>query len=248
MTPLYQILHVSFVFQALSIEKVIQRPIALNDGHPSFHVPRQWGKYPLTSCTFLHSRSKKKALPLRSVEIRECKIGIIFDPLSSFHGSDENDNTRMRRVLDIISNYICRDDVTPLIIHHEGKRSTEGGSYASRGASAVSDWAGAHLSLTWATGNGSRGIRAEWVKTRDFPSPGSIMLRRGQDGAFEKIQDRVSRAAPTQEIIRILREMGGRSDSKMALVRKVMAELHVSRGTGVRAIDKALSHRAQLWP
>ena len=74
------------------------------------------------------------------------------------------------------------------------------------------------------------------------------MLRRGQDGAFEKIQDRVSRAAPTQEIIRILREMGGRSDSKMALVRKVMAELHVSRGTGVRAIDKALSHRAQLWP
>ena len=131
------------------------------------------------------------------------------------------------------------------MIHHHGKGDKDkGDTYSSRGASAVSDWAGAHLSLTWSKGKAKKGlIRAAWVKSRDFAPPDSIDLRRGQDGRFERVQDEGSRAATPEEVVRILRDTGGTTKSKEALATKIMEKLEVSRGTAHKAIDKALHQR-----
>lgn len=183
-------------------------------------------------------------------KIEELKIEVaIFDPLSSYHGADENDNAQMRLVLDFILTFICNgSNVTPVIIHHHGKGNRErSGSYQSRGASAVSDWAGAHLSLTWAKGKKGL-VKADWVKLRDFPRPDPITLRRGQDGRFQKVEENKSGAVPVQDVRVLLESMGGRSQSKEELVRQILKDLKVSRGTALKAIDdaekKGLIHKA----
>jgi archaellum biogenesis ATPase FlaH len=166
---------------------------------------------------------------------------VIFDPLSSYHEADENDNSRMRRVLDVISTYICEDfQVTPVVVHHHGKAGKEmKGSYRSRGASAISDWAGAHLALTW--NNIKTGlVKAEWVKCRDSTKPKPILIRRGQDGRFEKIDEDKTSAVSTKDVVRILREMDCRSESKEALVKRIKEDRNVSRGTAIKAVDLAL--------
>ena len=74
------------------------------------------------------------------------KIGVIgFDPLVSVHESNENDNTEMQRVMDILVSVVAETRAAGLAIHHTSKPdkassdSYAGNVNAVRGASAIKD-------------------------------------------------------------------------------------------------------------
>lgn len=66
---------------------------------------------------------------------------VIFDPLISYHGQDENDNAAMRRSLDRVTKFMGQTGAAVCIVHHRGKDGSKGG----RGASAIRDWCDAEL-------------------------------------------------------------------------------------------------------
>lgn len=74
-----------------------------------------------------------------SVDSNDIDI-LVIDPLISFHSEDENSNDQMRRLLDKVSLLTEEIGVTPLLIHHHGKFSTDSGAGGGRGASAIGDW------------------------------------------------------------------------------------------------------------
>jgi hypothetical protein len=74
------------------------------------------------------------------------KIGVIgFDPLVSVHESNENDNTEMQRVMDILVSVVAETKAAGLAIHHTSKPDKAasdgyaGNVNAVRGASAIKD-------------------------------------------------------------------------------------------------------------
>lgn len=67
---------------------------------------------------------------------------IIFDVLKVLHGSEENDNTAMHKVMDKITRMTTALNCQAIVVHHEGKADTGGGSLKkrARGASAIGGW------------------------------------------------------------------------------------------------------------
>ena len=85
-------------------------------------------------------------LPFLLKFVVENKIGIIvFDPLVSVHESNENDNTEMQRVMDILVSIVAETKAAGLVIHHTSKPDRAsadgyaGNVNAVRGASAIKD-------------------------------------------------------------------------------------------------------------
>lgn len=75
-------------------------------------------------------------------DIEECRPDlVIFDPLSTFHNSNENDEQEMSRVFDCFSKIRNKFKVGVLIIHHIGKPSLapRNGSHQLRGSSTIGD-------------------------------------------------------------------------------------------------------------
>ena len=97
---------------------------------------------------------------------------IVVDPLISFHGRDENSNDKMRKVLDILTSF-CRDmNVTPLVVHHEGKMENGTDQGGGRGASAIGDWS----PNTWKLSKNSKEFIFSAKKARNFELPDDIKL------------------------------------------------------------------------
>ena len=71
----------------------------------------------------------------------------ILDPLVALHEADENSNSAMRWVLDLLSPFQEETGCAFIIAHHEPK-APENNSAASRGASAIRDWCRTMLRLT----------------------------------------------------------------------------------------------------
>lgn len=85
-------------------------------------------------------------LPFLLNYVRENNIGVVvFDPLVSVHESNENDNTEMQRVMDILVSVVAKTKAAGLGIHHTSKPDKAasdgyaGNVNAVRGASAIKD-------------------------------------------------------------------------------------------------------------
>ncbi len=73
---------------------------------------------------------------------------ICIDPLSTYNRNDENDNSKMRLLLDDFSKLCDELKVTPCVIHHIGKSYSGKKALHSRGASAIDDWAANIIGLS----------------------------------------------------------------------------------------------------
>lgn len=85
-------------------------------------------------------------LPFLIKYVKENNIGVtVFDPLVSVHESNENDNTEMQRVMDILVSVVAETKAAGLGIHHTSKPDRAasdgyaGNVNAVRGASAIKD-------------------------------------------------------------------------------------------------------------
>lgn len=86
--------------------------------------------------------------------VRKQGIGcIVFDPFVSLHGSNENDNTEMQAVMDVLTAMAAELRVSILLVHHTAKpQMASADGYAGnvnsiRGASAIKDAARAALTM-----------------------------------------------------------------------------------------------------
>ena len=66
---------------------------------------------------------------------------VVYDPLSSLHQENENNNTNMRWIMDNLTEINRRTKTTTIVMHHYGKPGKEesGANYRTRGASSIRD-------------------------------------------------------------------------------------------------------------
>lgn len=111
---------------------------------------------------------------------------VFFDPLISYHTENENDNVKMRTVLDAFTHVTKESGAAVILIHHFGKPSEtmRGNDYRIRGAQAIRDWADTAIAITAVknldTDNHAY-RRLEFIKIREGPYHPPLMLKRDEN-------------------------------------------------------------------
>lgn len=158
---------------------------------------------------------------------------LVIDPLISFHSEDENSNDQMRRLLDKVSLLTEEIGVTPLLIHHHGKFSTDSGAGGGRGASAIGDWSPNTWELSFKKKDKQYSLQHN--KARNFTIQDTLTLElvslRFRATGSKKITNEI------QLVTTALHNLGGKVSSKDKLKTEIQA-VHVNLNPG----QKALSH------
>jgi archaellum biogenesis ATPase FlaH len=181
-----------------------------------------------------------------SVDTNKINI-LVIDPLISFHSEDENSNDQMRRLLDKVSLLTEEIGVTPLLIHHHGKFSTDSGAGGGRGASAIGDWSPNTWELSFQKKDKQYSLQHN--KARNFTIQDKLTLElvnlRFRAVGSKKVADEV------QYVVTALKNLGGKASSKEELKKEVMAVYANMNHGGVKAhgsaanyIDKAVKEGA----
>lgn len=162
----------------------------------------------------------------------------ILDPLVAIHDADENSNSAMRRVLDLLAPFQEETGCTFLIAHHEPKNA-ETNSAASRGASAIRDWCRTMLRLT--SHGKDNDNTAKHTLALDKANYGgtvwSLSLERKQDSYIFTVSEEGT-LTPMQ-----VWEVVGLGEPWYSDVLKELTERYsVSETTAGRAIKKAIEH------
>jgi len=66
---------------------------------------------------------------------------LILDVMRVLHGSDENDNTEMQKIIDVLNHIQEKTGASICLIHHDNKREDATLTERARGASAIAGWA-----------------------------------------------------------------------------------------------------------
>lgn len=91
--------------------------------------------------------------------IRDNGIGlVVFDTLSKIHTGEENSNTEMTKVMDLLLDFIEKLKITIILIHHHNKGKDNEGIGKGRGASAIADNCASYLEVKSKTIKNDMGI------------------------------------------------------------------------------------------
>ncbi len=183
---------------------------------------------------------------------------VILDPLVSYHLCDENDNAKMRAVLELLSNIQDATQATFLVVHHAGKGNVvASGAEGSRGASSIGGWTAVDINFAMmpfkkraskknddefdfneapTQEDLSREFLLTFGKVRNFVGSSPIKLRRNEFLIMEVVEEKkVVRRSPDDEkvqvVVEVLREMGGRVDKQKDLVVEVGLKINKSEPT-----------------
>jgi len=66
---------------------------------------------------------------------------LILDVMRVLHGAEENDNTEMQKVIDVLNHIQTETNASICLIHHDNKRDDATLTERARGASAIAGWA-----------------------------------------------------------------------------------------------------------
>ncbi len=170
---------------------------------------------------------------------------VIFDPLISFLGADENDNQEVDEALQRLIEWQKKTNVTCILVHHIGKNE---GDLDGRGASAIRAKADTLIAFTRDPKRQIRGdrhatvITGHFQKIRHARDGFSIDFRR-DDGGFRLLPMQVDGTAANQSaenVISVLKSMGGACGTAMELKSAVAEAYAVSQRTSERWIAEAL--------
>jgi RecA-family ATPase len=92
----------------------------------------------------------------------------------------------MRRVLDVLTKVCIANHMVPIIVHHKGKGDIDG-TYSSRGASAISDWASTIINLSKKKLNDEPTIQITNSKARSFETFSSFNIKMTMNFGFDCI-------------------------------------------------------------
>jgi hypothetical protein len=141
---------------------------------------------------------------------------IIYDPLTSLHSVNENDNVQMRKILDNVTEINRKLGTTASIVHHFGK-PTENSitAHRTRGASSIRDWADTLVALTRKKHEHKILRLLEFIKVRNGPEPKPILLERDEHFLHHPTDDDV--LCPPEKVKAILEALGGRVEGQKRL-------------------------------
>lgn len=169
---------------------------------------------------------------------------LIIDPLISFHNLDENSNDQMRKLLDQVSLLAEEVHVSPLLIHHHGKFSTDSGAGGGRGASAIGDWSPNTWELSFHKQNKQYSFQHN--KARNFMIQEKVTLELDHL-RFKKVGSK-TQTTNIQYVLIALQNLGGTANSKKVLkdkVTEVYASLNngetIAHTTAASYIDQAIA-------
>ncbi|WP_300461284.1 AAA family ATPase [Desulfobacula sp.] len=164
---------------------------------------------------------------------------LVIDPLISFTGaSDENNSADMRPALDAIDRVCKQVKCTPIVIHHDKK---DGDNY--RGSTAINDWTRNRISLkrefiaenriTDIDVNGKVTgqrvaqipvIRVRHEKSNNFKMFDPFLIRMTRHLHFERVEEQMTpeEAEKANTVTQALTDMGGYAESTNALANVYM--------------------------
>jgi hypothetical protein len=160
------------------------------------------------------------------VDFHEADI-LVIDPLISFHNLDENSNDQMRRLLDQVSLLAEEVHVSPLLIHHHGKMSTDSGAGGGRGASAIGDWSPNTWELSFQKKSKQYILQHNKARNYMLQEPLTLELDHLR---FKKVGS-VTQTTNVQYVTIAITNLGGVASSKKVLKDKV-AEVYASMNQG----------------
>jgi hypothetical protein len=159
---------------------------------------------------------------------------LILDPLTSYHSEDENDNIKMRKVLDRITfSLIETAKVAVILIHHSAKKED-----GLRGASSIRDWATGVLILSQEKKDQEL-IHVTHNKSRNFKKVPLFSLRMTPGFQFERVITENDQDEDLADVTEALESLGGWVGSQKALIQAVKKRIGQSDATARRAIEKA---------
>jgi KaiC/GvpD/RAD55 family RecA-like ATPase len=165
---------------------------------------------------------------------------IIWDPLTSLHSVNENDNVLIRNVLDSITEINRKADVTSILIHHFGKpHEGQDNAHRTRGASSIRDWADTLITITRKPHEQRTLRKLDFIKVRNGPEPKPLLLKRDDDYFIHTVAEEDVLCPPTK-VAQILERLGGRVEGKMNLKEAIMEEVKCGEKTARNAIGLAI--------
>jgi 5S rRNA maturation endonuclease (ribonuclease M5) len=144
---------------------------------------------------------------------------VIYDCLSNIHSANENDNIKMREVLDILSDIDVKCNTSSILIHHFGKEQDSDNPRPNisriRGASSLQDWASTIMSFAYTPNKEHKPIfELRVLKLREGPlhkwqSP--LYFERDEFFICHPIEDPC--ACTPKQVRELLEKLGGSAGS-----------------------------------
>jgi archaellum biogenesis ATPase FlaH len=172
--------------------------------------------------------------------IKMCQAEVVIvDPLSSYHGQDnESGNAEMRQSLDLLTAICDQVGCVPIVVHHAGKGGIEK-EIGGRGATSIGDWAANILLLEQdRLEDGEAIIKIHHRKARNFELVPDFYLRRTKTLDF-LLEDRSSHEL--KKIVEVLSENGGTCCGQNKLCKLLEDAANWSSGKSKNLIKKAVS-------
>jgi len=165
---------------------------------------------------------------------------VIYDCLSNLHSANENDNIKMRNVMDVFKDINAAQRTAAIVIHHFGKPGSEGvapNKYRVRGATAITDWADCVFTYTNKPHEHKTLRYLENTKMRNAKEIKPILLER--NGNFlTTIVDEDTLCSP-QKVADILEVLGGEVEMQKHLVDAIVYETGCGQRSAVNFIYEA---------
>ena len=172
---------------------------------------------------------------------------VIYDCLSNLHSGNENDNVKMREILDVLSNINAKLKTSCILIHHFGKpgENPSANRYRIRGASSITDWPYTVVTITRKPHEEKELRRIEFTKVRDGATPKPFLVERNPETFIHKYTEEDT-LVPPQVVADTLEGLGCVVDSQRDLVQAIVRERNCGEKTARAAIGKAVEMRQIL--
>jgi hypothetical protein len=172
-------------------------------------------------------------------------VVMIYDCLSNLHTANENDNVKMREVLDILTDFNAELGTACIVIHHFGKPGENfiENFYRIRGASSIMDWAYTVITFTKKPHEEKTLRKLEFVKVRDGRQPKPFLVERDPDTFLCRYYDEESLVSPTMVRMILENDFNGTVDRQRDLVRALMDKAQCCDRTAAAAIRRAVEFK-----
>jgi 5S rRNA maturation endonuclease (ribonuclease M5) len=182
-----------------------------------------------------------RAKLLQKVKELGCEV-IIYDCLSNLHNANENDNIKMREVLDVLTDINAELKTSCIVIHHFGKPGELGldTHYRVRGASAIMDWAYTVITLTRKPHEEKTLRKIQFAKVRDGKEPKPFYIERDDETFLHRFYDEDSLVPPALVKQILSEQFNGYVDRQKELMKAIMKEAKCSDRTAKAGIRQAV--------
>jgi len=166
---------------------------------------------------------------------------IIWDPLSSLHEGNENDNIQMRTVLDTITEIDRKTGASSIVLHHWGKPNEDRAEeYRLRGATSIRDWADTVIQMTRKKHKNKILHYLTFTKIRNGPEHRPILIQADKEHFTHSVVEEDNLVNP-EKVAETLYDLGGEVETQAKLKEALMEEMGCGDKTAKLAIKNAVN-------